>query len=134
MGISNVMDFPVEGRRYQLNVPTGLAEALGDKQPLRILRSRDYFVVYETEDDIRDISPDFFALSKMDTVGVIVTAPGKDVDFRSGAFLHLVPVFPKIRLPARLIATFIPTGPKNLEKTNYMPISCQPARGNYGAN
>ncbi len=66
--------------------PNGLVEDLGEKQPLVILRSRDYFLVYESEDDIRDISPDFFALSKMDTVGVIITAPGKEVDFVSRFF------------------------------------------------
>jgi len=59
---------------------------LGEKEPLEVLRSRDYFLVYESEDDIRDIAPDFFALSKMDTVGVIVTAPGKNVDFVSRFF------------------------------------------------
>ncbi|HEY8783739.1 MAG TPA: PhzF family phenazine biosynthesis protein [Mucilaginibacter sp.] len=80
-----VMDFPSRPP-IPIERPTGLAEALGDKQPLRILRSRDYFVVYESENDIREMAPDFFALSKMDTVGVIVTAPGKDVDFVSRFF------------------------------------------------
>jgi PhzF family phenazine biosynthesis protein len=79
------MDFP---SRPPINIeaPIGLVEALGEKQPLEVLRSRDYFLVYGSEDDIRDIAPDFFALSKMDTVGVIVTAPGKDVDFVSRFF------------------------------------------------
>jgi len=85
-----------DGDKYTMNFPSrppilieppiGLAEALGEKAPLEVLRSRDYFLVYESENDIREISPDFFALSKMDTVGVIVTAPGKDVDFVSRFF------------------------------------------------
>ena len=79
------MDFPSRPP-IPIDAPVGLTEALSDKQPVEVLRSRDYFIVYESEDDIRDISPDFFALSKMDTVGVIVTAPGKDVDFVSRFF------------------------------------------------
>ena len=85
-----------DGDKYTMNFPSrppilieppiGLAEALGEKAPLEVLRSRDYFLVYESEDDIKEISPDFFALSKMDTVGVIVTAPGKEVDFVSRFF------------------------------------------------
>ncbi len=84
-GDKYIMDFP---SRPPINIesPVGLAEALSEKKPIEVLRSRDYFLVYESEDDIRDITPDFFALSKMDTVGVIVTAPGKDVDFVSRFF------------------------------------------------
>ncbi len=79
------MDFPSRPPIH-IEPPIGLIEALGEKQPVEVLRSRDYFVVYESEDDIKEISPDFFALSKMDTVGVIVTAPGKKVDFVSRFF------------------------------------------------
>jgi len=84
-GDKYTMDFPSRPPIH-IEPPVGLAEALSEKQPLEILRSRDYFVVYESEEDIQDISPDFFHLSKMDTVGVIVTAPGKDVDFVSRFF------------------------------------------------
>jgi PhzF family phenazine biosynthesis protein len=84
-GDKYTMDFPSRPPIH-IELPIGLAEALSEKQPVDVLRSRDYFIVYESEDDIRDISPDFFALSKMDTVGVIVTAPGKEVDFVSRFF------------------------------------------------
>ncbi|MEO8886128.1 MAG: PhzF family phenazine biosynthesis protein [Mucilaginibacter sp.] len=84
-GDKYTMDFPTRPP-IPIEIPNGLQEALGDKQPVAILRSRDYFVVYETEDDVRDITPDFSALAKMDTVGVIVTAPGNEVDFVSRFF------------------------------------------------
>jgi PhzF family phenazine biosynthesis protein len=84
-GDKYVMDFPSRPP-IPIELPNGLAEALGEKQPLAAYRSRDYFLVYETENDILDISPDFFALSKLDTVGVIVTAPGKKADFVSRFF------------------------------------------------
>jgi PhzF family phenazine biosynthesis protein len=84
-GDKYTMDFPSRPA-IPIEMPNGLAEALSEKKPLEILRSRDYFLVYKTEKDVREISPDFFALSKMDTVGVIVTAPGEKVDFVSRFF------------------------------------------------
>jgi PhzF family phenazine biosynthesis protein len=84
-GDKYTMDFPSRPP-IPIESPNGLVEALGGKQPLAILRSRDYFLVYPTEENIKDMAPDFFALSKMDTVGVIVTAPGRDVDFVSRFF------------------------------------------------
>ena len=84
-GDKYTMDFPSRPP-IPIEPPIGLVDALGEKEPVEVLRSRDYFIVYESEDDVIDIAPDFFALSKMDTVGVIVTAPGKDVDFVSRFF------------------------------------------------
>ncbi len=80
------MDFPSRPP-IAIEIPNGLIEALGgEKKPLAVLRSRDYFVVYETEEDILEITPDFFALSKFDTVGFIVTARGNKADFVSRFF------------------------------------------------
>jgi len=84
-GDKYTMDFPSRPAIH-IEPPVGLIEALGEELPKEVLRSRDYFLVYETENEIKDISPDFFALSKMDTVGVIVTAPGNEVDFVSRFF------------------------------------------------
>ncbi|MDB5031439.1 PhzF family phenazine biosynthesis protein [Mucilaginibacter sp.] len=84
-GDKYIMDFPSRPP-IPIEKPNGLIEALGGVQPAAILRSRDFFVVYDSEIEISDITPDFFALSKMDTVGVIVTAPGRDVDFVSRFF------------------------------------------------
>ena len=84
-GDKYTMDFPSRPAIH-IEPPVGLIEALGEAAPIEVLRSRDYFLVYENEDQVRDISPDFFALSKMDTVGVIVTARGKKCDFVSRFF------------------------------------------------
>ncbi|WPU96198.1 PhzF family phenazine biosynthesis protein [Mucilaginibacter sabulilitoris] len=84
-GDKYTMDFPSRPP-IPIEPPMGLKEALGEKEPVAYLRSRDYFLVYETEQDVRDISPDFFALSKMDTVGIIVTARGDNSDFVSRFF------------------------------------------------
>ncbi len=84
-GDKYTMDFPSRPP-YYAELPLGLIEALGGKQPKAVLRSRDYFLVYETEEDITSMKPDHSALAKIDTLGVIVTAPGKDVDFVSRFF------------------------------------------------
>jgi len=84
-GDKYTMDFPSRPP-IPIETPNGLVEALGGSEPTAILRSRDYFVVYDTEEEIVDLAPDMFALSKMDTVGIIVTAPGKNSDFVSRFF------------------------------------------------
>jgi PhzF family phenazine biosynthesis protein len=67
-------------------IPAGLLDALGMKEPKEFLRSRDYFLVYDTEDEILACKPDFSALAKFDVVGIIITSPGKEVDFVSRFF------------------------------------------------
>jgi PhzF family phenazine biosynthesis protein len=79
------MDFPSRPP-FAADLPEGLIASLGGKQPEEVLRSRDYFLVYDSEEDITGIIPDHSALAKIDTLGVIVTAPGKDVDFVSRFF------------------------------------------------
>ena len=85
-----------DGDRYTLDFPSrppqaaempdGLLEALGNKIPKAVLRSRDYFLVYDNEQDVADMKPDFAALAKIDAIGIIVTSPGKEVDFVSRFF------------------------------------------------
>lgn len=78
------MDFPSR-KPEPCAVDSRLKKALGGK-PSHVLGSRDYFVVYETEDEIHALEPDMRELKKMDRMGVIVTAPGKTVDFVSRFF------------------------------------------------
>ncbi|CAF4031223.1 unnamed protein product, partial [Rotaria magnacalcarata] len=70
------------------DLPDGLLSALcSDITPKGIYKSRDYMLVYEKEVDVKQISPDFMALDKIaDVFGVIVTAPGDEVDFVSRYF------------------------------------------------
>ncbi len=67
-------------------VPAGLIEALGGKKPVAVLRSRDYFIVYETEADVLALKPNFAALSRIESLGFVVTALGDNSDFVSGFF------------------------------------------------
>ena len=79
-----VLDFPSRPAA-KADAPEGLFEAIG-RVPKEVLRSRDYMLVYETEDDVRKISPDFSALARIPTHAVIVTAKGESCDFVSRFF------------------------------------------------
>ncbi|HEY1024791.1 MAG TPA: PhzF family phenazine biosynthesis protein [Sphingobacteriaceae bacterium] len=79
------LDFPSR-MPERTDAPDGLIEALGSKQPVEVLRSRDYMVVYDSEEDVLNVNPDFNALSRIEGVGIIVTARGYTSDFVSRFF------------------------------------------------
>jgi predicted PhzF superfamily epimerase YddE/YHI9 len=56
--------------------------------PEVVLKSRDYFLVYNSEAVIRQLVPDFYYLNQLPaTVGIIVTARSTQVDFVSRFFV-----------------------------------------------
>ncbi len=55
--------------------------------PSKVLKSRDYFLVYDNEAQVRELIADFNFLNKLDTIGVIVTAASSEVDFVSRFFV-----------------------------------------------
>lgn len=78
------LDFP--SRPVSLvEMPNGLAEALG-KAPKEIFKARDYFLVYENEQEIADLKPNFSKLLEVGGHGFIVTAKGETADFVSRFF------------------------------------------------
>lgn len=66
------------------SLPGDLIRGLG-KQPVGILKARDYFCVFANEPDVRSLKPDFALLGTLEDK-VIVTAPGTDCDFASRFF------------------------------------------------
>ena len=72
-------------RPASVSAPAELLKGLGGK-PREVLRSRDYFVVYDSEAEVRSLSPDINLLTKLDCLGIIVTAAGDDCDFVSRFF------------------------------------------------
>jgi predicted PhzF superfamily epimerase YddE/YHI9 len=78
------MDFPA---RAPVACPDSgtLSGALG-KAPREILCSRDYLAIYDSEEEVRALRPNFEALKTLDRLGVIVTAPGNTADFVSRFF------------------------------------------------
>jgi len=79
-----VLDFPV-WRPVPCPPPEGLAEALR-VTPRETHLATDLLVVFDTEAQVRALSPDFSAMKNVQSRGIIVTAPGTDVDFVSRFF------------------------------------------------
>lgn len=81
-----------------VEVPDGLFDAIGGT-PREIFKGRDYFLVFETEQEVLDLKPNFSALHDLgarlniDAHGFIVTAPGESSDFVSRFFAPEVGVF-----------------------------------------
>ncbi|GMH42098.1 hypothetical protein BSKO_10017 [Bryopsis sp. KO-2023] len=64
-----------------------LREGLGVERFAGLYSSTyDYLVELDGEDDVKGLNPDFAIIKKLKTRGVIVTAPGKKVDFVSRFF------------------------------------------------
>lgn len=78
------MDFPAQPAQ-SCEAPAALIEGLG-LRPAEVLASADYLAVFADEDAVRAITPDHHFLAQLDRRGVIVTAPGRDVDFVSRFF------------------------------------------------
>ncbi len=68
------------------NAPDGLLRGIGKKAVEVLKSSRDYLIVLEDEDEVRHLQPVIEELKIPGCLGVIVTAPGKDVDFVSRFF------------------------------------------------
>lgn len=79
------MNFPSQPPA-ECPVPNDLIAGLG-KTPSSVLCSEDYFAVYASESDIKGLRPRMDLLKNLDLRGVIVTAPGSNVDFVSRFFV-----------------------------------------------
>jgi predicted PhzF superfamily epimerase YddE/YHI9 len=84
------MDFPA-APPAPVEAPALLVGALG-QPPREVLAAFDYIAVYETEDEVVSLRPDFNRLQELNLRGVVVTAPGTDADFVSRCF------FPGLRI------------------------------------
>jgi PhzF family phenazine biosynthesis protein len=84
------MDFPARPGK-QVPAPDALVKGLG-KNLADVYQSRDYLVILNSEDEVRNMQPDFQTLSRLDCTGVIITAKGKEVDFVSRFFAPRVGV------------------------------------------
>lgn len=121
------LDFPSRVPEA-VTLPDGLVKALGSKQPLTTLRSRDYMLVYEKESDIAEIKPDFNALAKIDTIGVIVTAKGDSVDFVSRMFAPAAGI-PEDPVTGSAHCNLIPYWAEKLGKTKLHAYQISARRG-----
>lgn len=81
------LDFPVQ-ETLKTEAPEGLIESMG-KMPLEIYRAiDDYLLIYKSQKDIEEISPNFNTLKNIKARGIIVSAKAKStkIDFVSRFF------------------------------------------------
>lgn len=72
--------------------PPALVAEFGQK-PLEVYKGKtDYLLVYASQEDVENLSPNFRELTTVPARGVIVTSPGVDVDFVSRFFAPQVGV------------------------------------------
>ena len=121
-----VMDFPSRPPR-PVNADPGLSAAIGGK-PTEILASRDYFLVYQTEEEVLALQPDMTALSRLDKPTFIATAPGKTCDFVSRFFAPKLGV-PEDPVTGSAHCTLIPYWAAKLGKNTLHAYQVSPRRG-----
>jgi PhzF family phenazine biosynthesis protein len=79
------MEFPSWKPERFNDYPAGLKEMLGVNEIVGVYKHRDLLVELNSERDVQEAKPDFTAIKKTD-YKVIITAPGKKVDFVSRFF------------------------------------------------
>lgn len=84
-GSTLFLDFPADVP-VKIPVPDGISGSIGII-PVAMYRGKsDFMAVVRSESEVRNIRPDFDAIGKLDARGLIVTAPGDEVDFVSRFF------------------------------------------------
>lgn len=126
---SGTLNVQVKGDLYELDFPSRPAQRAELPQiirdglnlpPKEIWKARDYLLLYESEEDIRNIKPDVNILNQIniDPGGIIVTARGESnqVDFVSRLFTPQASVF-EDPVTGSAHCTLIPFWSERLEKT-----------------
>lgn len=88
---SLIMDFPIQLCR-EISVSSLVIKGLGAK-PKHLFDGSDLMAVFEDETQIKEIKPNLKILSQFPNRGVIITAPGAEVDIVSRFFA------PKLNVP-----------------------------------
>ena len=84
-GFRGLMDFPSWLPEKLNEYPEELIASLGNPEIAGVYKNRDYLVELMDEDSVRKCDPDFSLMQKVDGF-VMITAPGKEVDFVSRFF------------------------------------------------
>lgn len=79
------LNFPAD-EGTPVSIPSNLESALGVSIKEAILGNDDLLIITDSQAQIAGMAPDFNALQKYDVRGIIVSAPGDEVDFVSRCF------------------------------------------------
>lgn len=79
------LDFPADTIKH-VDPPLEIVRALGEDPVYCLKGVTDNLLVYDNENTIKNLAPDFNKIKTSEARGVIVTAPGSDTDFVSRFF------------------------------------------------
>ncbi|WP_343670977.1 PhzF family phenazine biosynthesis protein [Chitinophaga sp.] len=113
------LDFPT-----RKPVPTTLPEQIArglSKQPIAVLKARDYVLVYENESDIRNITLNRQVIDEinLDPGGIVLTSRGETYDFVSRFFTPQASIF-EDPVTGSAHCSLIPYWQEQLSKTDMM--------------
>ena len=108
-----IMDFPTR-QPEPCPLPNNIADILG-LSPIQTFRARDLLAVFEHEEQVRRLQPDFARMVDLDEFAVIVTAPGEKSDFVSRFFAPKVGI-PEDPVTGSAHCTLIPYWSERLSK------------------
>ncbi|MFW2476010.1 MAG: PhzF family phenazine biosynthesis protein [Sediminibacterium sp.] len=120
------MNFPAR-MPVACEIPAHLLEGFSIK-PKEVLRSRDYFLIYESEEEVLNAVPDFTKLNLVETLGIIITAKGKETDFVSRFFVPNS-VIGEDPVTGSAHATLIPYWANTLNKTSLTAVQLSKRKG-----
>lgn len=125
---SGLLSVSKKEKLLSLNFPTDKIipiENLGsfslcfDNKPIEVYKGlSDYLCIFETEKQIQSMKPNFYQIGKLDSRGVIISAPGETVDFVSRCF------FPQLGINEDPVTgsahtTLVPYWAKKLKKDSF---------------
>lgn len=122
------LDFPSR-KPYPGDVPQMILDAFQVK-PVEALKSRDYVLVYKTEEIIRGMEPDQGILNQinLDPGGIVVTAKGDEVDFVSRFFTPQASIF-EDPVTGSAHCSLIPYWSQKLNKISMSALQLSPRVG-----
>ena len=109
-----MMDFPAR-KPERCSPPEGIDAIMGSARS-ESHRSRDLMLVYEKEEQVRQLKPDLARVAGLDCFAVIATAPGKECDFVSRFFAPGAGI-PEDPVTGSAHCTLIPYWSERLGKT-----------------
>ena len=119
------MNFPAYEVKAVHNDPV-YAEIFGI-QPTAAYRGNYLMLEYPAEQMVRSIKPDFEKVRSVDTVGVIITSPGRDYDFVSRFFAPAAGI-DEDPVTGSAFSSLIPFWAERLQKSSLKAFQCS-ARG-----
>lgn len=122
------LDFPSR-KPEPSDIPQIILDAIQVK-PVEVLKSRDYVLVFESEEIIRRIEPNQSILNQinLDPGGVVITAKGDEVDFVSRFFTPQASIF-EDPVTGSAHCSLIPYWSERLGKESMLALQVSPRVG-----